>query len=129
MRDLRQAVHGRAIIMEKRVYKHQILKKLIKKKKTTWSGCSFNFTCKLLSGVLRKMPSIREYALGHWKLSVCMRGGEGERLVSRRGESQVISKKRVHAEEVNGWSAPTRVLVIGPVIVLIFFFNYIIDVI
>jgi hypothetical protein len=33
MRDLRQAVHGRAIIMEKRVYKHQILKKLIKKKK------------------------------------------------------------------------------------------------
>jgi hypothetical protein len=31
-----------------------------------------------------------------------MRGGEGERLVSRRGESQVISKKRVHAEEVNG---------------------------
>jgi hypothetical protein len=31
-----------------------------------------------------------------------MRGGEGERLVSRRGEGQVISKKRVHAEEVNG---------------------------
>jgi hypothetical protein len=108
MRDLRQAVHGRAIIMEKRVYKHQILKKLIffKKKQhdldvrstlpaNCYRGCLErclrfeNRTRSLKTLCLYERERERERERD-WHL-----GGGEDKLVS-------LSKKRVHAEEVNG---------------------------
>lgn len=86
MRDLRQAVHGRAIIMEKRVYKHQILKKLILKKKQHDLDVRSTLPANCLERCLRfeNMPSVTENSVFVWG-----RERERERLVSRRGEGQV----------------------------------------